>query len=128
MPRAYSDDLRSKLLKAYAAGRGSLEELARQFGVSYGYSKKIRRQQLATGQLERPRQLRHGPTGQLSAEIKQYLRSVVRKQPDVTLAELGEMLQAAHHVQISRSRLWYWLRGLGLRHKKNAARPGAGRR
>lgn len=128
MPRAYSDDLRSKLLKAYAAGRGSLEELASQFGVSYGYSKKIRRQQLETGQLERPRQLRHGPTGQLSAEIKQYLRSVVRKQPDVTLAELGAMLQAAHHVRISRSRLWYWLRGLGLRHKKNAARPGAGRR
>lgn len=128
MPRAYSDDLRSKLLKAYAAGQGSLEELAKQYGVSYGYSKKIRRQQLNTGQLERPAQLRHGPPGQLDAEIKQYLRSVVRKQPDVTLAELRQMLRAAHHVQISRSRLWCWLRGLGLRHKKNAARRGAGRR
>ena len=128
MPRAYSDDLRSKLLKAYAAGRGSLEELARQFGVSYGYSKKIRRQQLETGQLERRLQLRHGPTGQLNAEIKQYLGSVVRKQPDVTLAELREILWAAHQVQVSRSRLWYWLRSLGLRHKKNAARPGARRR
>jgi transposase len=128
MPRAYSDDLRSKLLKAYAAGRGGLEELARQFGVSYGYSKKIRRQQLETGQVDRSRQSRHGPTGQLNAEIKQYLRSVIRQQPDVTLAELGGMLRAAHHVQISRSRLWYWLRSLGLRHKKNAARPGAGRR
>jgi len=128
MPRAYSDDLRSKLLKAYAAGRGGLEELASQFGVSYGYSKKIRRQQLETGQLERPRQLRHGPAGQLTAEIKQYLRMVVRKQPDVTLAELCEMLRTRHQVQISRSRLWYWLRGLGLRHKKNAARPGAGQR
>ena len=128
MPRAYSDDLRTKLLRAYAAGRGSLEELARQFGVSYGYTKKIRRQQLETGQLDRPRQLRHGPTGQLSAEIKQYLRAVVAKQPDVTLAELREQLRAAHQVQISRSRLWYWLRGLGLRHKKNTARPGAGQR
>jgi transposase len=128
MPRAYSDDLRWKLLKAYAAGRGGLEELASQFGVSYGYSKKIRRQQLASGHPERPRQLRHGPTGQLTAEIKQYLRSAVRKQPDVTLAELVEMLRTTHHVQISRSRLWYWLRGLGLRHKKNAARPGAGQR
>ena len=128
MPRAYSDDLRSKLLKAYAAGRGSLEELARQFGVSYGYSKKIRRQQLESGQLGRPPQLRHGPTGQLNAEIKQYVRGVVRNQPDVTLAELRELLWAAHHIQISRSRLWYWLRGLGLRHKKNAARSGAGRR
>ena len=126
MPRAYSDDLRSKLLQAYAAGRGSLEELAQQFGVSYGYSKKIRRQQLETGQPQRPRQLRHGPTGQLSAQIKQYLRTAVIRQPDVTLAELQQQLRRVHQVQISGSRLWYWLRGLGLRHKKNAARPGAG--
>ncbi len=70
MPRAYSDDLRSKLLKAYAGGRGGLEELAGQFGVSYGYTKKIRRQQLQSGQPQRPPQQRHGPTGLLSAEIK----------------------------------------------------------
>jgi len=122
MPRAYSDDLRAKLLKAYAAGRGGLEELASQFGVSYGYTKKIRRQQLQSGRLERPRQLRHGPTGLLSAEIKQYLRSAVAKRPDVTLAELKQQLRKTHQVEISASRLWYWLRGLGLRHKKNAAR------
>jgi transposase len=128
MPRAYSDDLRSKLLKAYGAGRGSLEELAQQFGVSYGYSKKIRRQQLESGQAERPRQQRHGPTGQLSAEIKQYLHTAVARQPDVTLAELRQRLRTSHQVEISCSRLWYWLRSLGLRHKKNAARPGAGQR
>lgn len=128
MPRAYSDDLRRKLLEAYAAGRGSLEELALQFGVSYGYTKKIRGQQLKTDSLERPRQLRHGPTGLLTAEIKQSLRAAVARQPDVTLAELRERLHKTHRLQISQSRLWYWLRGLGLRHKKNAARPGTGPR
>jgi transposase len=128
MPRAYSDDLRAKLLKAYASGRGSLEELASQFGVSYGYAKKIRGQQLESGAVERPRQLRHGPRGQLTEEIKQYLRAAVAKQPGVTLAELREQLRLRQQVQISRSRLWYWLHGLGLRHKKNAARPGAGQR
>jgi transposase len=128
MPRAYSDDLRVKLLEAYAAGRGSLQDLASQFGVSWGYTKKIRVEQLATGRLERPRQLRHGPTGRLSEQIKQYLRAAVARQPDVTLAEMQEQLREAHPVQISRSRLWYWLRSLGLRHKKNAARPGTGQR
>jgi transposase len=128
MPRPYSDDLRSKLLEAYAAGRGGLQELASQFGVSYGYAKKIRGQQLESGRLERPHQLRHGPTGLLSAELKQHLRTAVRRQPDVTLAELKQQLWEAHRVPISQSRLWYWLRGLGLRHKKNAARPGAGPR
>ena len=128
MARPYSDDLRKKLLKAYAAGRGGLEELARQFGVSYGYTKKIRVQQLETGAMERPRQVRHGPTGQLTVEIRQYLRAAVARKPDVTLAELREQLRGVHRVKISRSRLWYWLRSLGLRHKKNAARPGAGQR
>src|SRR5215813_13318643 len=42
------DDLRCKLLEAYEAGRGSLQELAKEFGVSWGYSKKIRAQQLKT--------------------------------------------------------------------------------
>ena len=126
MSQAYSDDLRSKLLKAYEGGRGSLEELAKQFGVSYGYSKKIRRQQLSTGQAERPGQQRHGPVGYLSEEVKQFLRSAVKRQADVTLEELCEQLRTVHRIEISRSRLWYWLRDLGLRHKKNAARPRAG--
>lgn len=128
MPKAYSDDLRSKLLRAYASGRVGLEELANRFGVSYGYTKKIRRQQLQSGRPQRPPQLRHGPAGLLSAEIKQYLRAAVAKQPDVTLAELKQQLQKVHQVQIGQSRLWYWLRSLGLRHKKNPARRRAGQR
>lgn len=126
MPRSYSDDLRTKFLEAYSSGGRSLEDLARQFGLSYGYAKKIRRQQLQTGKSERPLQSRHGPTGLLTAEIKQSLRAAVAARSDVTLAELREQLRKAHRVQISSSRLWYWLRGLGLTHKKNTARAGAG--
>jgi transposase len=83
---------------------------------------------LETGAGERPAQLRHGPAGLLTAEVKQYLRGAIARQPDVTLAELKQQLRKAHQIEISQSRLWYWLRGLGLRHKKNAARPGAGQR
>src|SRR2546423_11420413 len=52
MPRSYSDDLRCKILLAYEAGEGSLEELAEDFGVSYGYTKKIRQQQRRSGQMQ----------------------------------------------------------------------------
>lgn len=124
MPRAYSDDLRTKFLKAYAAGRGSLAELALQFGVSYGYAKKIRRQQIKTGEMERPAQSQHGPKGLLTAEVEQYLRAEIAAQPDLTLAELAQRLHMAHRIGISSSRLWYWLRGLNFCHKKNAERPG----
>jgi len=137
MPRAYSDDLRCKLLEAYEAGRGSLRELARQFGVSWGYSKKIRAQQVRTGQRERPQQLQHGPASQLTLAVEQQLRSALRQQPDLTLAELQQRLAERAGVSISRSQLWVWLQRLGLRYKKNRSgrknktagrTSGAGRR
>ena len=119
MPRAYSDDLRCKLLEAYEAGRGSLQELAKQFRVSWGYSKKIRAQQLRTGRKERPEQSQHGPASRLTPLVEHQLRSALRRQPDLTLAELREHLHQTTGVDVSRSRLWVWLRRLGLRHKKN---------
>ncbi len=41
MARAYSDDLRRKLLEAHAAGKGTLAELAERFGVSLAWAWKI---------------------------------------------------------------------------------------
>jgi transposase len=122
MPHAYSDDLRCKLLEAYAGGAGSLRELATRFGVSWGFSKKIRVQQVQTGQMERPAQLRHGPVSQVTAEVQEKLRSWLRKQPDLTLAELREQL-ASNGVRISRSRVHQVVEQLGLRRKKNLSTP-----
>ena len=119
MPRAYSDDLRCKLLEAYEAGQGSLQELAKLFRVSWGYSKKIRGQQLRTERKERPQQLRHGPASRLTPAVEQQLRSALRQQPDLTLAEVQQRLAERAGISLSRSRLWVWLQRLGLRHKKN---------
>lgn len=128
MPKAYSDDLRCKLLEAYAAGRGSLRDLAEQFGVSWGFSKKIRGQQLRTGKKERPMQVQHGPASCVTAEVQQQLRVAVRQQPDVTLAELRQRIAERSGVRLSKSSVWLWLQRLGLRHKKNAARSGTRQR
>ena len=119
MARAYSDDLRCKLLEAYEAGQGSLQELAKQFRVSWGYSKKIRAQQLRTERKERPQQLRHGPASRLTPAVEQQLRSALRQQPDLTLAEVQQRLAERAGINLSRSRLWVWLQRLGWRHKKN---------
>jgi transposase-like protein len=53
MPRPYSDDLRRKILQAYEQGNQTREQVAERFRVSVGFVKKIRRQQLRTGQMER---------------------------------------------------------------------------
>ena len=117
MPRAYSDDLRCKLLEAYEAGRGTLQELAKQFRVSWGYSKKIRAQQLRSGGKERPPQSRHGPASRLTPRVEQQLRSALRRQPDLTLAELREHLQQTTGAAVSRSRLWVWVRRIAHRRR-----------
>lgn len=122
MPKAYSDDLRCKLLEAYEAGRGTLQEIAEQFRVSWGYSKKIRRQQLRTGRKQRIVQAQHGPVSCVTVMVQEQLRAAVRQQPDVTLAELQQRIKDSSGVGLSKSSLWRWLRRLGLRHKKNAAR------
>ena len=120
MPKAYSDDLRCKLLEGYEAGAGSLQKLAVQFRVSWGFAKKIRRQQLATGQKERPVQKRHGPMSRISAAMQEKLRAWLQEQPDLTEAELQERL-ASQGVHVVKSRVGQVLRQMGLRRKKIAA-------
>jgi transposase len=98
---------------------GSWQEWARQFRVSWGYSKKIRAQPWQTGRKERRQPAQHGRASRLTPLVEQRLRSALRRQPDWTLAELREPLQQSTGEDVSRSRLWVWLQRLGLRHKKN---------
>ena len=123
MPRAYSDDLRCKILQAYEGAEIGLERLADQFGVSYGFTKKIRRQQLQSGRRERQPQRLHGPASRVTEPVKQHLRQQLQVQPDLTLAELGQRLEASLHVRLSKTRLWEVLQRLGLRRKKNPFTP-----
>jgi transposase len=103
MARAYSDDLRSKILRAYEHGRQGLEAIAEQFGVSYGYTKKIRRQQLQSGRVERSLQARHGPISRVDARNRRAVAAAI----------------AAAAGWLSRTRLWEVLQRLELRRKKN---------
>src|SRR5258708_8854566 len=119
MPRSYSDDLRCRILLAYEAGEGSLEELAEDFGVSHGYTKKIRQQQLRSGQMERTPQ-RYPSQSPLDENRRQKLKDWIRVQPDLTLVELQEKLQQECGLHISLPPIWRALKKLGLRFKKNS--------
>jgi transposase len=124
MAKPYSDDLRSKLLEAYEAGTSSLHKLSVQFRVSWGYVKKIRAQQLRTGEKKRPVQLRHGPVSRMNPDVQAKLRGWLHEQPDLTEAELRERL-AESGVQASKSRIGQVLRQMRLSRKKNPSRRRA---
>ena len=119
MARAYSDDLRRKLLEAHRQGEGTLIELAERFRVSEGWARKISATLYRTGLMERPRGGKRGPRNRINADAEQYLRAVIRKQPDLTLAEMSQRLERERGIVISVSRLWTVLKDLGLRLKKS---------
>ena len=109
MAKAYSNDLRRKLLEAYDRGEGSLREVAERFGVSSPYAWKISAQRKRTGQVERVEQ-RHGPESKVTAGVERQLISWVRQQPELTLAELQERLWETAQLPVSLTRLWQVLR------------------
>lgn len=122
MAKAYSDDLRRKLLEAHDRGEGSLRELAQWFGVSVAWAWKISRQRKRTGQIERMEQ-RHGPPSRITATVQANLRGRVRQQPDATLRELQERLWASARIRISVQHLWRVLQRMGLRLQKSRSTP-----
>jgi transposase len=121
MAKSFSDDLRCRILEAYERKEGSQQELARRFGVSFEYVRKIRRQLRRSGHRMRVPQSRHGRMSRFTEVVKERLRSWLREQPDLTETELRERL-AGSGVHACKSRVGQVLRQMGERRKKNASR------
>jgi transposase len=119
MARAYSDDLRGKVLAAYAAGKGTLKELAERFGVSYGWVAKIHAMELRNGSRLRPPQRSRGRQSRIDAGL---VRSLVKQRPDIVLRELQQEMREAG-TAVSIAHLARVLGRLGLRLKKSRSMP-----
>jgi len=118
MAKPYSDDLRRRILQAYAQSEGTQAQLAQRFRVSLGYVEKVRGQQIRTGKMERiPHQPGRKP--KFNEPIREQLRDWLRQQPDFTLAELQERLAQAKQLRVSVPSLWAVLGKMGLRLKKS---------
>ena len=118
MAKAYSDDLRGKLIEAHQQGDGSLAELAKRFHVSASWARKVSAACSRTGSWERPPSGPRGRRSKFSAEIRARLSEWIDKQPDLTLHELQARLQSELKLKASIGRLWSLLREMGLRLKK----------
>lgn len=122
MARAYSDDLRAKLLQAYENGNVGLEKLSATFGVSYGWSQKILAAKLKTGSTERPLGRPRGYPSRFTPEIREKIRERIVQGPDATLAELQAWILEVFNFSTSVSRICTVLGEMGLDRKKKSAR------
>jgi transposase len=118
MAEAYSNDLRRKFFQAYDRGEGSLKELAKRFGVSEDWAKKLSARRSKSGQVEIGA-WRHGPESRVTAAIREWIEQQMRRQPDLTLHELQQRLEREQRLRLSVGWIWILLRRWGLRHKKN---------
>lgn len=123
MAKAYSDDLRRKLLEAYLQKEGSLPELAVRFRVSASWARGISAALGRTGNMEKPAAGRRGRKSKITAGVENRLREWIGAQADLTLMELQARLQQELRLQVSIGRLWGVLREMGLRLKKSRSTP-----
>jgi transposase len=122
MAKPYSNDLRRKFFQVYDRGGVSLEELAKRFGVSEDWAKKLSARRSRTGRIE-IRVWRHGPQSQVTPAIRAWIEQQMRRQPDLTLQELQQRLERGQELRLSVGWIWILLRRWGLRHKKNRSAP-----
>jgi transposase len=97
--------------------------LAKRFGVSWEYVRKVRQQRKKNGDAARHAQSRFGPPSRMSDPVKVYMLSVVEAQADITIAELREKIETEQGVSASWSSVRRWVKKLGLRLKKSRSTP-----
>jgi transposase len=117
--KAYSLDLRQRVVQAYEQGQGSIPEIATRFGVGTAFVKKMLRQWRSTGDLA-PLAHGGGKPPSLTQRQRQLLKRQVRQQSDISLAELQSLLDETEQVQVHVSTISRALSGLGLPLKKRA--------
>ena len=114
--KAFSVDLRQRILDVYDAGEGSRQQIADRFAVSLAMVKKLLVQRKASGSIEpipRP-----GRTPIFRGELLEKLDAHLREHPDVTLKEIRAHFSPL--VRCSNTAVCNALKRLGYRRKKNA--------
>lgn len=117
--RAYSLDLRQKVVAAVERGASTIEEVASSFGVGLTFVKKMLRQHRETGDL-RPRPHGGGHTPRLAAKHLKLLRAEVARSPDKTIPALRDHLEERAGVAVSAPTVSRALSRLGLSRKKKS--------
>ena len=119
--RAYSQDLRERVLQAYDAGDGGYVTLSRRFRVAestvYRWVRECRREGKRA-----PTVYRHGFVSVLDEDDGAVLRQLVEEQPDATLAEYATRFEARTGWAVSLPSVCRALKRWRLKRKKKSVR------
>lgn len=115
MARAYSQDLRDRVINAALAGL-SARGAAERYGIGEATAILWVRRARQTGEREARKQGK--PRRSKLDAHRDYLLETIEATPDLTISELLERLLAERGVKASRALLWTFLDRCGLTFKK----------
>lgn len=120
MAAPYSEDLRIKIVNAYASNKYSQREIANIFSVSkdsvYRYCKKYR----LTGDVKATKGNKGRPATIPNELLDSRLLPLINKHPDATLAELCRYYEKKYNVKVLISVMHRLLTKIGIKRKKKS--------
>jgi len=123
--KAYSKDLRERVVAAIENEGVTIDEAAEQFKVSPFFVKKMIRQKRELGHVE-PLGHGGGQKAKLQENQKEYIRRQVEREPDIELAELCDKIANRYKITISCPTMCRVLQKLELPRKKKSRRKRKG--
>ena len=119
MTRAYSNDLRERVVRAHLAG-APIRSVAARYGVSVSSVPKWVARWRARGSVA-PGKI-GGHRSWLLEPHRELVRALVGETPHLTIDRLRDLLAAAG-ISVCRDTIWRFLRREGLSFKTNSVRP-----
>lgn len=120
--KAYSVDLRQKIIDSYHTKPISQRQLAEQFSVALSFVQKLLKQYRQTGNIS-PKPYRGGAQLKLSPEQLAILAELIENNNDATLEELCRMLKEKTGVEVSRATMGRMTQRLNITVKKKRSIP-----
>jgi transposase len=117
--KAYSVDLRQKIVAVYGEEAVSQRQLAKRFQVSLSTVQRYL-QQVRNGAGLAPKAHGGGNSSKLNAEQLERVSALIGANNDATLVELCDLVAEQEKVRVSRSTMGRITQILGLSRKKNA--------
>ena len=126
MAKAYSVDLRKKVINAWLEKEGSQRQIAQRFKVSSSFIRDLVRQYKETGDIIPKKQggdhevarQRRDRRSKLKAKDLEVLKEIVIKQNDIYLREIQAYLLESRGIEVSLASLSNTLKKLKLNRKK----------
>ncbi len=117
--KAYSLDLRQKIIDVYEKEEISQRQLAKRFNVALSFIVKLLKQYRTTGNIL-PKPFNGGVKLKLNPEKLVLLAELIEHNNDATLDELCQMLKKQSGISISRATMGRMTQKLKLTVKKNS--------